>query len=329
MPKKLILFIIVTFFAVVANAQQKIVLPEFPEGKKALKEYLNQELNKIQLLDGIQGQAVVTLLVEVDIEGKIQNPTIGMGVNPTLDSIALAITTAMPKWTPGSIDGKSANMKTTLSIPFMPKRGRLPDDKPQIRIADVKGTDDLETSIADVRGVDGDVQEVVSKEVELKPIKIIDTETREEKSISIAEFEEAFENGQIAISVLEEEDDEEYGIDIADLKEYEMIEEKPFNNVEQMPSFAGGEAEMRKFLARNLVYPTEASEAGIQGRVTLRFIVEKDGSLSNVQVQRGLDPYCDKEAVRVVKAMPKWNPGKQNGEAVPVYFTLPLVFRLE
>lgn len=106
-------------------------------------------------------------------------------------------------------------------------------------------------------------------------------------------------------------------------------EEKPFTTVEQMPSFPGGQEAMMKFIADNLKYPVPAQEAGIQGRVTIRFVVTKDGNISDVTVVRGIDKLCDNEAVRVVKAMPKWNPGKQNGRAVAVYFNLPVVFRLK
>lgn len=129
-------------------------------------------------------------------------------------------------------------------------------------------------------------------------------------------------------------DDDKFGIDIAELEKHKVIveekpvEEKPFVTVEQMPTFPGGEAEMQKFIGENLKYPVVAQENGIQGRVTIRFVVTKDGTISDVQVVRGIDASCDKEAVRVVKAMPKWIPGKQNGRNVPVYFTLPIVFRL-
>ncbi len=125
------------------------------------------------------------------------------------------------------------------------------------------------------------------------------------------------------------------GVDIAELREHKVIVEekpaveKPFVTVEQMPTFPGGEMEMQKYIASNLKYPVVAQESGIQGRVTVRFVVSKTGAIEDVNVIRGIDPSCDKEAVRVVKSMPKWIPGKQNGLNVPVYFTLPIVFRLK
>ena len=126
--------------------------------------------------------------------------------------------------------------------------------------------------------------------------------------------------------------DEEHGQDIADFREViaepVVEEEKPYEAVEQMPTFPGGETELMKFIRDNLKYPVIAQENGIQGRVILRFVVSKTGAIDNVTVLRSLDPTCDKEAIRVVKSMPKWIPGKQNGNNVPVYFTLPVVFKL-
>ena len=110
----------------------------------------------------------------------------------------------------------------------------------------------------------------------------------------------------------------------------EVVEEEQiFQVVEEMPSFPGGDAECMRFLNKNIKYPTIAKENGIQGRVILQFVVNKDGSIVDVVVARSVDPYLDKEAVRVVNMMPKWKPGKQRGKPVRVKFTLPVTFRLQ
>lgn len=106
-------------------------------------------------------------------------------------------------------------------------------------------------------------------------------------------------------------------------------EEKVFDVVEQMPSFPGGQAEMMKWINENMKYPVIAAENGVQGRVVVQFVVEKNGSVTDVHVVKSVDPSLDKEAVRVVKAMPNWIPGKQNGSSVRVKFTLPVTFRLQ
>ena len=93
-----------------------------------------------------------------------------------------------------------------------------------------------------------------------------------------------------------------------------------------MPSFKGN---VNQWLASNLSYPAVAAENGVQGRVIVQFVVEKDGSVSNVQVVRSVDPALDREAVRVVKSMPKWNPGMNNGQPARVKYTLPVTFKLQ
>ena len=117
----------------------------------------------------------------------------------------------------------------------------------------------------------------------------------------------------------------------------EIIQEKPkeekkeqvFRHVEQMPEFPGGQAALMKYINDNIRYPVMAIENGVQGRVTVQFVVTKDGSVGNVTVVRGVDRNLDEEAVRVCKTLPKFIPGKQNGQPVNVWFTLPVTFRLE
>lgn len=108
-------------------------------------------------------------------------------------------------------------------------------------------------------------------------------------------------------------------------------EEQPLNiaMVEQKPEFNGGEAAMYKWLSDNIVFPTIAAEEGVSGRVVVEFVVGKDGSISDVRVVRPRHPALDKEAVRVVKAMPKWIPGRNNGQPVKVTYTLPVNFKLQ
>jgi len=100
-----------------------------------------------------------------------------------------------------------------------------------------------------------------------------------------------------------------------------------FSHVEVMPQYPGGDAALLKFLQDNVVYPKIAQDKGIEGRVNVRFVVKPDGSIDDVEVVKGLDPSCDKEAIRVVKKMPNWIPGKQNGNPVYVFYSLPVVFK--
>ena len=116
---------------------------------------------------------------------------------------------------------------------------------------------------------------------------------------------------------------------IVEEKKPEPKKEEIFTAVEQMPQFPGGEAELMKYVANHIKYPTMAAENNIQGRVVVKFVVKKDGSVGEVQVLRGKDPDLDKEAVRVVRTLPKFIPGKMNGQAVSVWFTLPINFMLQ
>ena len=99
--------------------------------------------------------------------------------------------------------------------------------------------------------------------------------------------------------------------------------------VEQKPEFPGGEAAMYKWLGDHINYPAQASEEGVQGRVVVQFDVAKDGSIVNVKIARGRHPALDKEAVRLVKSMPAWQPGRNNGQPVKVTYTLPITFKLQ
>ena len=142
-----------------------------------------------------------------------------------------------------------------------------------------------------------------------------DTEVEETEIASTEETGQAMEIKYVAPTVEEEEDPEEQTI---------------FEVVEQMPEFPnGGMAGLMQFLSKNIKYPTIAQENGIQGRVTVQFVVNKDGSIVDAKVLRGVDPYLDKEALRVINSMPKWKPGMQRGKPVRVKYTVPVMFRLQ
>ena len=104
---------------------------------------------------------------------------------------------------------------------------------------------------------------------------------------------------------------------------------KAYDVVDEMPQFPGGPYALFEFISKNIQYPKEAEDANLQGRVIVSFVVEKDGSVSNAKVVRPIDPLLDAEALRVVNSMPKWIPGKQNGEAIRIKYTVPVTFRLE
>ena len=144
------------------------------------------------------------------------------------------------------------------------------------------------------------------------------------------------DNIKIDDNILNLEDDANLGVDVKDYVEVEVEEEEvedapiPFAIVESKPKFMGQDpaTAFSKWVGENLVYPETAKENGVQGRVTLQFTVNADGSVSNVKVLRGVDSSLDKEAVRVVSSSPKWTPGKQRDRAVKVTYTFPVIFQL-
>jgi protein TonB len=113
------------------------------------------------------------------------------------------------------------------------------------------------------------------------------------------------------------------------VEEEEPEEQEIFQVVEEMPEFPGGMGECMKFLGKNIKYPTISQENGVQGKVIVQFVVNKDGTVVDPVVVRSVDPYLDKEALRVINSMPKWKPGKQRGKPVRVRYTVPVTFRLQ
>lgn len=163
------------------------------------------------------------------------------------------------------------------------------------------------------------------------PVIKPDEEVQEEEVIKT---QEELTKAEVTISIADVKGtDEVNGVDIAELNN-QIVEENdtvspPFFIVEQMPEFPGGDLALRKFLANSVKYPIIAQENGIQGKVFVNFIVDRNGSISSVKIARGVDASLDKEALRVVKSMPKWIPGKQGGQPVRVSFTVPINFVLQ
>ena len=162
------------------------------------------------------------------------------------------------------------------------------------------------------------------------PVIKKDEEVGEEDEIKSQD--ELAARGNVAISIADVKGNDEIdGQDIADFKDFvapEVEEEEVYIIVEQMPGFPGGEEALMKYISDHVEYPAMAVERGIEGRVTVRFVVDKDGYVRDVTVIRGVHELLDREAVRVIQSLPRWNPGKQNGVAVAVYYNVPVNFTL-
>ena len=178
------------------------------------------------------------------------------------------------------------------------------------------------------------VEKVKSSVKFTAPVIKKDNEVKEEDEIKLDEVEKSNK----AVGAFTVEGNDEVGGEVLKAKEeiaapeppkQQVEENKVFDVVEQMPSFPGGMGALMSWLSQNIKYPVIAAENGVQGRVIVQFVVEKDGSITDVKVAKSVDPSLDKEAARVVSSMPKWTPGKQNGSAVRVKYTVPVTFKLQ
>ena len=201
----------------------------------------------------------------------------------------------------------------------------LPSQKPEPKVerAEPIKQEEIENVLEKVRGSIKFTAPVIKNDQEVNP----EDEMKSQDEIM---------SSKLAISVFNVIGNDENGevLRIKDALITEPVkprveENKVFEYVEQMPSFPGGMAALMQYLSKNIKYPPVAEEMNIQGRVICTFVVERDGSVSDIRIAKSVDPSLDKEAIRVVSAMPSWIPGRQNGQNVRVKYTLPVTFRLQ
>ena len=187
-----------------------------------------------------------------------------------------------------------------------------------------------------------EIEQVQTAEVLIDDLDVVITDPNEppppppEPEVQAPEFNVVENNVEIKDEFLpvdvgdnENSAQDNYVAPVDDTPEETVKEEEIFVSVEKMPEFPGGETELYKYLNKNLKYPDIAKEQNLQGRVFITFVVEKDGSIANPKVARDIGGGCGEEALRVVRAMPKWTPGKQRTQTVRVQYTLPVIFQLE
>ncbi|MCQ2320523.1 MAG: energy transducer TonB [Bacteroidales bacterium] len=187
-------------------------------------------------------------------------------------------------------------------------------DKREIDESLLRSTEVLDEEMVEITKQDEPKPEPVEMPKQTTQLEIVDDDVE-------------VEDIEINADVQQNEVIEEYVA--PEIEEEEVVEQEIFQIVEEMPSFPGGEQKLMEYVGKNVKYPQIARESGIKGRVFVSFVVEPDGSVSNVKVLRGIGGGCDEEAMRVVKSMPKWKPGKQRGKAVRVSYMLPVNFQLQ
>lgn len=211
------------------------------------------------------------------------------------------------------IDAKNEQEEVIMApedIPEEEEQMEIPEQKPE----EVQAEDEVAATQA--------VTEVVIKDMVDKDREVKDAEEVKQNTSDFGAIDHAGIEDKRREAVINE---------VVEVKPVEKPkEEGPLSvaMVEQKPSFPGGESAMYKWLQDNIIYPAAASEEGVQGKVTVQFIVEKDGSITHVQVVRGKHPALDAEAARVIRKMPRWTPGRNNGQPVRVTYHLPVQFKL-
>ncbi len=261
--------------------------PLYPGGEQALQRYIQMNLRYPSDAAKQEIQGQVVIEYTIATDGSVTDVKPQTNLHPLLDNEVIRVVKEMGKWTPAKNQGTPVAVKRTLPVLY-----RLNGAKKQLETAGVEG------SIV--------VVGYATKEEEKPEMVHITVTDLPEKESATEPF------GKVDVKVVEQG------------KVVTEDNEVPYTGVEEMPSFPGGDNALMDYIHTNLQYPKESK---VNGRVIVRFIVQKDGSVSNVEVLRGLDPACDAAALMAVRNMPKWTPGKQKGKPVPVYFTVPISFR--
>ena len=303
------------------------VPPRFPGGEIELMKFISRNVKyPAEARDKhVQGRVILTFIVEKD--GSISNVRVARPVDPSLDAEAIRVVQSMPKWEPAKQRGQAVRVRYTVPIQF-----RLQGDN---SVATDSKTSDKDVMVV---GYDSKTQEKPIVKIQkrlvvrddIKPLMIIDGK-------EVTSLDNIDGNDIASMTVIKNPESlKEFGekgrdgVILITTKAHEKTSsgEDALEVVEEMPEFPGGVAELMKFLQANVKYPDDAKEAGKAGRVIVKFVIDKDGSISDATILRSVYPSIDAEALRVFNAMPKWNPGKVKGEPVKVKYTLPLSFSL-
>ena len=318
--------------------------PEFPGGTTGLKKWLRANIKHQVNLHGkkIQGSVIVNFIVEKD--GAVSNVKVDRGMDLLLMKEASRVVSLMPKWKPGELNNEAVRVKNTLQVDFLfskedyyikclsQKPEKEEDNEVTVRGFGAMG-DTTSKSLAEKYGDDKPLfiidNVVMDNDFDLQSINPADIESiyviKNESSMKI--YGDKGKNGVVIIFT--KSASKFKGIpDKKTDQSKNNRDDEIFVVVEVQPKFPGGMDGMMSYLSDNIKYPAEAHKKGIEERVITNFVVNKDGSVSDVVIVRGIDPLLDAEAVRVITLMPKWEPGMQKGKNVNVRFTLPVKFSI-
>ena len=302
--------------------------PEFIGGTTELMKFLSENIvyPSDALIDKIEGRVIVNFVINKD--GDVSDVNIVRGINPSLDSETLRVISLMPNWKPGLIKGEKVRVRYTLPIVF-----RIPDkEKDETRVVGSSSMkEETSKTLTEKFGVDKHLIIIdgvkMEKGFDLNSINRddIDFIAVLKMELAIAIYGEEGKDGAVVITKGTSKNKTPAILDGKATKEDDDV----FEEVEVQPEFPGGIKALIIYLGENIKYQYPFDHYQPHGRVITNFIIHKDGSISNINIIRGIGEWQDKEATRVIKNMPKWTPGQQGGKAVNVRYTLPIVFRLQ
>lgn len=288
-------------------------MPGYPGGEKALLAFIGANLHYpvIAQENGIQGTVIVRFVVTNN--GSVDKIEVVRSLDPACDKEAVRVLSSMASWTPGEQNGKKVSVYYTLPIKYK-----------------LTGTD-TRAHKSPVIVLDGVIlpktynPNSINKD-NIEKVDVIKPDTKEKMNELIQKYGDNAANGVVLIT-----SKKKLNIQTSDSvkKNISSVGEPTFQVIEQMPEYPGGIGKLLSFIGSNLKYPVSAQQAKIQGTVILRFVVNKTGKVERSEILRSLSPECDREALRVVNLMPNWTPGKQKGENVSVWYTLPIKFKLD
>jgi len=287
-------------------------MPEFPGGEIAILNFISKSLKYpvVEQENGVQGKGEVRFVV--DTNGRVKNPRVIRSVSPALDTEALRVVNTLPDFTPAEKDGKKVDVYCTLPFSFRLEGEGFSNretEKPIVVLDDQKLPEGFNPRIIDY-------EKLSSYKTFLPTSKAKTSELIEKYGA------EASHGVTVFISKKELPATKETS------RPTDSIGNHIYQVIEEMPVFMGGEHKLMKFIEENLRYPKSALADHKEGSVLVRFIVNSIGNIEKPEIMRGLDPDCDKEALRIVNSFPVWIPGRQHGVNVSVYFALPIRFRL-
>jgi len=287
-------------------------MPEFQGGEKALVAFLNQTISypAEALKKKEQGKVIVQFVIAKN--GKIENAKVLRSVSPSLDNEALRVIGLLPDWTPGEQNGEKVAVYQILPVVFqIPSEESLweVNEKTIIMIDGVKMPSKFNTNILN--------NSKLSSVMILKPFP------KEEKSKLIAQYGRDAANGVVLISTNKEEI--YYSLaDTIDTAKNDTCKEKT-----KIPEFPGGKTELIRYITDSIQYPFVAKQLKTEGKVIVRFKVDKTGKVNDAQVMKPVDYFLDKEALRVINTLPEWKPGTKCGQNISIFVTMPVTFKLD